>query len=227
MRDWRQLVEQRLAGLAIEDGEASQVFEELAAHLEEKYQALLKEGVREEDAVRRVLDNVGDWKDLQRKIESSRKEENHMEKRVTQFWLPAFVTLLLSMALLAVIQIYGPNPWVTPMPGGRLRMTPVAVVYVAWLVLLPFVGALGAYLSKRAGGGPRAIFSSILFPVFPYIAFFVIGLPIAIMLDDHIAHNIMIPAFFVGLTAWVIFPAAALLAGGLACSVVRFSTVKR
>jgi hypothetical protein len=137
------------------------------------------------------------------------------------------VTLLLSMVLLAVIQVYGPNPRVSPMPGGKLRMIPVAVVYVAWLVFLPFIGALGAYLSKRAGAGPRAMFASILFPVFPYVAFFVIGLPIAILLDDHIAHNIMIPAFFVGLTAWVIFPAAALLSGGLACSAFRFSTAKR
>jgi hypothetical protein len=227
MRDWRQLVRQRLAGLAVEDSEVSQVIEELAAHLEEKYQALLKEGISEEDAARRALGQVGDWQDLKHKIESSRNQEAYMTKRVAQFWLPAFVTLLLSMVLLAVIQIYGPNPWVTPMLGGRLRMTPVAVVYVAWLVFLPFIGALGAYLSKRAGAEPRAMFASILFPVFPYIAFFVIGLPIAIMLDDHIAHNIMIPAFFVGLTAWVIFPAAALLAGGLACSVVRLSTAKR
>jgi len=52
-----------------------------------------------------------------------------MNKRVSQFWFPAFVTLSLSMVLLAVIQIFGPSPWVSPMMlGGRLRMTPVAVV---------------------------------------------------------------------------------------------------
>jgi len=56
--------------------------------------------------------------------------------------------------------------------------------------------------------------SSVVFPVFPYVAFFVIGLPLALILDDHVAHNITIPAFFVGLSAWVIFPAIALLAGG-------------
>jgi hypothetical protein len=71
------------------------------------------------------------------------------------------------------------------------------------------------------------VFRSIIFPVFPYVAFFVIGLPIAIMFDDHVSHNITIPAFFVGLSAWVIFPAMALLAGGLTCSAFRFSTAKR
>ena len=35
-----------------------------------------------------------------------------MNKRVTQFWFPAFLTLSLSMVLLAVIEIFGPKPWV-------------------------------------------------------------------------------------------------------------------
>jgi hypothetical protein len=214
MLDWRQLVQQRLAGLSIEEGEATQVFEELAGHLEENYRFLLKEGLTEEVAARHVLGYVGDWQDLKRKIESSRNKETIKNKRVTQFWFPAFLTLSLSMLLLALIEFFGPKPWVTPMPGGpRLRMTPLAVVYVSWLVFLPFIGALGAYLSSRAGGRSRAVFSSCVFPVFPYVAFFVIGLPLALILDDHVAHNITIPAFFVGLSAWVIFPAMALLAG--------------
>jgi hypothetical protein len=215
MLDWRQLVQRRLAGLSIEDGEATQVFEELTGHLEQHYRSLLSEGCSEEEAVRRALAGAGDWQVLQRKIESSRNKETIVNKGVIQFWFPAFLTLSLSMVLLAVLEIFGPKPWVTPMPGGpRLRMTPLAVVYVCWLVFLPFIGALAAYLSSRAGGRPRAVFSSVVFPVFPYVAFFVIGLPLALILDDHVAHNITIPAFFVGLCAWVIFPAMALLAGG-------------
>ena len=94
-------------------------------------------------------------------------------------------------------------------------MTPVAVVYLSWLFSLPLIGALGAYLSIRAGGSTHAVFSSIVFPVFPYVAFVVVGLPVALILDDRVAHNITIPAFLVGLPAWVIFPGVALLAGGL------------
>jgi hypothetical protein len=228
MHDWAQIVRERLVNLALDDDEAAQVFEELASHLDETYQSLRGEGLSDQVAIARVLAGVGDWRILQRKLESSRNKETHMSKRLAQFWLPAFVTLLLSMVLLAVFQIFGPDPWVdNPLRGGRLRMTPVAVVYVSWLIFLPFIGALGAYLSRRAGGQRLAVFSSIVFPVFPYVAFFVIGLPIAIMFDDHVSHNITIPAFFAGLAGWVIFPAMALLAGGLACSVVRFSTSKR
>ena len=138
-----------------------------------------------------------------------------MNKRVSQFWLPAFLTLLLATVFLMVIQEFGPKPWISPTSGGPPRVTPLAVVYFSWLVTLPFIGALGAYLATRAGARPAAVFSSVAFPVFPYLAFFIIGLPIAAILDDHIAHNIMLPAFFVGFGAWVLLPAVALLAGGL------------
>src|SRR5258708_6088094 len=118
MPDWRLLVQQRLAGLLIEDGEATQVVEELAGHLEESYQSLLRDGLSEEIAARRALERVNDWQDLKRKLESSRNKETIVNKRVAQFWFPAFVTLALSMVLLAVIQIFGPSPWVGPMPAG-------------------------------------------------------------------------------------------------------------
>src|ERR1700739_390393 len=228
MHDWRLLVQQRLAGLLIEDGGAAPVIEELAGHLEENYQSLLRAGLAEEVAARRVLESVNDWQDLKRTLESSRNKEGVVNKRVTQSWFPAFLTLALSMVLLAVIQIFGRDPGIdNPLRDGRLRMTPVAVVYVSWLIFLPLIGALGAYLSHRAGGRRLTVFSSIVFPVFPYMVFFAVGLPIAIMLDDHVSHNITIPAFFLGLAGWVIFPAAALLAGGLACSAFRCSIAKR
>jgi hypothetical protein len=212
MPDWQQIVSSELSGLALEPEEVTQVLEEVAGHLEEEYQSLLSKDVPEKEAARRALRRVDDWQALKQMIESARKKENPMPKRVAQFWLPAFLTLLLSMVLLAVIQMFGPNPW-TRVVASRWWM-PVAVVYVSWLLFLPLIGALGAYISRRAGGSARAVFFSIVFPTLPYLTFFLIGLPIALILDDRVAHNITIPAFFVGLSAWVIFPAAALLAGG-------------
>jgi len=214
MRDWRKFVQVQLAGLPLSPGTKADVVDELAAHLEETYAELRKQGMTEEAAAQLALLQVKDWHKLQRKIQNARIKENIMTNRVKQFWLPSLLTLLLSMVLLMLIQLFGPNPW-TPATGGRLRMMPMAVVYVSWLLTLPLIGAMGVYLSIRAGGSPRAVFSSIMFPVFPYLAFVVIGLPLALILDDHVAHNITIPAFFVGLSAWVIFPAVALLAGGL------------
>jgi len=214
MHDWAQIVRERLASLALPNEDAAQVFDELADHLEETYQSLRNEGLSEQTAIGRVLEGVGDWRVLQRQIESSRKKGPSMPNRVTQFWIPAFVTLLLSMVCLALIQIFGPNPWIAPVTHGWRFIAPVVLVYIPWLFTLPFIGALGAYISNRAGGRAPAAFSATVFPILPYTVFFIIGLPIAMILDDHVARNITIPMFFIGLCAWVIFPGAALLAGG-------------
>jgi len=215
MPDWAKIVRQRLANLALEDDDPAQVFDEIASHLEENYRSLLNEGCSEEEALCRTLADAGDWQVLRKKIELSRKKEFTVPQRVKQFWIPALLTLFCSMVLLMLIQFFGPQPTILG-SSSKLRITPVAVVYISWLITLPFVGAAGAYLSTRAGGRPRAVFTSIIFPILPYLAFFLVGLPVALILDDRVAHNITIPAFFVGLCAWVIFPGVALLAGGLA-----------
>lgn len=215
MRDWQKLVHEKLAQLDLDAAEREEVCAELASHLEDDYQYSLAAGATEELAIRRALRHVHDWHDLKCKIESSRKKELPMNKRVSQFWFPAFLTLLLAMVFLMIIQEIGPKPWISQAWGGPPRMAPVAVVYFSWLLTLPFIGALGAFLALRAGARPAAVFSSVAFPVFPYLAFFIIGLPIAAILDDHVAHNIMLPAFFVGFGAWVLLPAIALLAGGV------------
>lgn len=220
MPDWHQLVCDRLSRLDLDAAEREEVCAELAAHLEDDYESALAAGTSEQAALRRALRHVRDWRDLQQQIELARKKELPMNKRVSQFWLPAFLTILLTMAALMLIQLFGPQPTVDPLIARSISsrwrtIAPIAVVYVPWLLTLPFIGAIGAYVSGRAGASRAAMFSSIVFPVFPYLAFFVIGLPIAVILDDHVAHNVTIPAFFVGLAAWVILPATALLAGGL------------
>src|SRR6266567_8315864 len=134
MPDWQQIVSSKLSGLALEPEEVTQVLEEVAGHLEEEYQSLLSKDVPEKEAAQRALTRVDDWQELKQMIESARKKENPMPKRVAQFWLPAFLTLLLSMLLLAVSPAFGPNPWVDSTPSARLRMTPVAVAYVSWLL---------------------------------------------------------------------------------------------
>lgn len=215
MPDWQDLVRHKLEGLSLSEDDAAEVVEELAAHLEDDCQNSLAAGVAEDRAIRRALHHVTDWQDLKSKIESSRKKELPMNNRVRQFWFPALVTMLLAMVFLMVIELAGPKPWISPAWSARPRMAAVAVVYFAWLITLPFIGALGAYLSSRAGARPWTVFSSVTFPIFPYLAFFVIGLPVAVILNDRVAHNIMLPAFFVGFAAWVLLPAIALLAGGL------------
>ena len=140
-----------------------------------------------------------------------------MNDRVRQLWFPSFLTLLFSTSSMMLIQVFGPKPWIAGLHGRNSwsLIAPVALIYLPWLLSLPLIGALGAFLSQRAGGSQRAVFSAILFPVFPYLAFFVLALPPMVILNDQLKHNIMFSALFVGFFAWVLAPGAALLAGGI------------
>ena len=143
-----------------------------------------------------------------------------MTDRVKQLWLPGLVTLLLSMVLLMVIQLIGPKPLIVSAHGWRM-IAPVAVIYVPWLLSLLPIGAMGAYLASRAGASQRATFLSIVFPILPYSVFFVIWIPVSLILDDYVGHNTMRSALLMGLVAWVVLPGMALLAGGLPVRILK------
>ena len=220
MRDWEALVRQQLAGLALEAEERREVIAELAAHLEETFEELRGQGLSGEAAEKRALAQVQNWQALRRKIQKARRKEDAMTDRVRQVWLPGFLTLFLSMMLLMAIQFIGPKPLVLSPHGWRV-MAPMAVIYVPWLLCLVPIGAMGAYLSSRAGASPRGTFLSIAFPVLPYFVFFVVAFPVCVILDDHVAHNVVLSALWVGLVAWVVLPATALLAGAFPVRILR------
>ena len=220
MRDWESLVGQKLAGLSLEAEERREVIAELAGHLEEMIEQLRGEGLSEEVAIERALLQVRNWQSLRRKIQKARMKEDVMTDRVKQIWLPGFLTLFLSMMLLMLIQFFGPQPLIVSRSGWRMT-APVAVIYVPWLLSLLLIGAMGAYLAGRAGAPPRATLLSILFPALPYSIFFVIWIPVSLILDDHIVHNTMRSALLMGLVAWVVLPGVVLLAGGLPVRILK------
>ena len=211
MHDWRKFVQAQLAELALPPGTKADVVEELAAHLDEIYQELRGRGFTEEGAAQRALSDVQDWHDLCRRIQIARMKENIMSNRVTQFWIPGLLTFVVSTGALALLQKFGPKPWILAWSGGL----PVATLYIPWLLLLPPVGAMGAYLSHRAGGSQRAVLTSIVFPVLPFLASILVVLPVSLIFDQLIAHNMAPVSFLMALLSWVLAPAVALLAGGL------------
>jgi len=209
MPDWEKVVGEQLIGLALDAADEREVHAELAAHLEETYEALLREGMTESDAIQRALSLAGDWNDLQRKIQSARTRKDTMTNRITQFWLPGFLTFALSMSVLELVQKFFPQPFML-----RLDHPPVLLFYVPWLLTLPLAGALGAYLSKRAGASPpMALFSS-LFPVLPLAAIFLIAIPVGLVISHMLSHSIVAAAFLTLGIEWVAVPGAVLLAGG-------------
>lgn len=210
MPDWQELVRQCLAGLALDPAERDEIRAELAAHLEDAYEAMLRDGINNSEAAKRTLCLANDWQDLQRKISVARSGKDTMTNRVTQLWLPGLAAFVLSGGILALMQILRLKAWVLTKNGDL-----TAVLYVWWLILLPLIGAVGAYLSWRAGGSERAILLSIVFPVLPFLASILVVLPVSLIFDRFIAHNIGPMSLIFALFGWVLVPAAALLAGGL------------
>lgn len=211
MPDWQELVRRRLSGLALDPAEKDEIRAELAAHLEDAYASMLRDGINNSEAAKRTLCLANDWQDLQRKISIARSGKDTMTNRVTQLWLPGLATFVLSGGILALMQILRLKAWVLTKNGDL----PIAVLDVWWLILLPLVGAVGAYLSWRAGGSQRAILLSIVFPVLPFLASILVVLPVSLIFDKFIAHNIAPMSLIFALFGWVFVPAAGLLAGGL------------
>jgi hypothetical protein len=221
MPDWQKLVEQRLAALSLEPDEKDEVLAELAGHLAETYDSLHKNGVPEEEAIYRTLSQVPDWKDLRRNIRSARKE-NTMNNRVTRFWFPSLITFVISTSLLAAVQKFGPQPLILHLPKS-----PVIMFYVFWLLSLPLIGAMGAYLSHNAGASFRQMLIASVFPVLPFVAAFVIILPVSLIIDRHVAHNIAVAGALVTAFSWILVPGVALLAGGLLAVFLSRRSVSR
>lgn len=211
MPNWPELVRGRLSGLALDAAEKEEVHAELAAHLEESYEALLKEGVTEPAAVERTLSQVGNWEGLQRRIYYARNGRDTMTNRVTQLWLPGLLTFGLSMVSLELAQEFGPRPIILDLDKG----TPILMFYISWLLILPIVGAVGAYLSKRNGGSVRMVLASSIFPVLPFVVVFMIAIPAGLVINHNLSHHIVTAAYFSLSVGWVLAPGIALFAGGL------------
>lgn len=215
MRDWQELVRQRLAGLQLDPGEKEEVHAELAAHLEESYEIFCKQGLRESEAVSRTFEQVSNWHELQRKISTVKRRERPMKKRAQQLWIPGFLTLILSMLFLAMLQKAGFRPRIGGSGSGAVFF------YVPWLMLLPFLGALGARLSSRVGGSLSTALLASCFPVLALATAFLLMLPIGFVFErvtgNHFYFNsgLVATALLRDGIGWLLIPGAALLVGGL------------
>lgn len=213
MPNWRELVRQRLSGLALDAAEKDEIHDELAAHLEESYEVFCAEGLPQREAVQRTLMQVANWQDLQRKIVIARRRARPMWKRLHQLWIPGFLALALSMIFLVTLQKLGFQPHIVGNSPNTI------LFYAPWLASLPFIGALGAYLSARSGGLRGTVLLTSVFPVLALTAAFLLMFPIGFAIERVIGRpvdfGIVATAILRDGIGWVLVPAVALLAGGL------------
>ena len=221
MPDWQELVRRQLSGLALNAADRDEVHAELAGHLEESYELLRTQGVPEHAALKKTLAEVSDWDELRRKIQFARQKENTMTPRTGRLLLPSFVTLLVAMTMLPMLERLGLNPNFIFLRGahGQEQAFPV---YTAWLMLLPFVGALGAYLSSRAGGSRAAIVVSGVFPALAFFTILLVVIPYVEILEHGLEPNVRSifqswtgePFGRLGVIAgWAVVPGACLFIG--------------
>ncbi len=208
MRDWKALVRRRLGKLNLAAAQQEEVISELASHLEDLVEDHLALGLSEPDAIARSLDEVANWRALSKRIQRTKYEEELMNARVRNLWLPGFVCLVSAMALVMILGSIGVRPHLLAV--GSLSVA----LYLPWLAL-PLLGAATSYWSRRAGGQCSARIAAALFPAFATLAvccFVVITSAIFEPKAFIITHPVSI---VVTVANVVVVPAAALLLGSL------------
>jgi len=167
----------------------------------------------EKEAARRAVEQVSDWQDLQCRILNAKRRGHPMKKRTHQVWIPGFLTLILSMIFLVVLQKLGFQAHIAGSGPNTV------LLYVPWLVSLPFFGALGAYLSSRAGGSRGTVLLASVFPPLALTAAFLLMFPIGLIgewiIGRQVDFSIAATALLRDGIGWILVPGAALLAGGL------------
>jgi hypothetical protein len=209
MHDWTQFVRQRLAGLTLDIHVKDEVHAELASHLQDSYEAFRAQGLSERHAVERTQEQVTDWPDLQRRITIAKSGGPSMQKRLPQLWIPGLLTFGLSTIFLIILRQFQFQPRLGFWHGLSL----------SWLLFLVCLGALGAYLSFRAGGSGHIVLAATLFPTlglaFTFLFMFPLDLIFERVIGWQVDFRVVASGFLSETVGFLLIPGAALLVGGL------------
>jgi hypothetical protein len=223
MRDWRGYVEGRLGALRLERVEADEVVRELAGHLEECYEELRAQGVSEEEAFSQACAEAGNWAELRRDVILAK--EGRISDRVKQIWIPSLVTLFVGWGVLGVVIWSRTQPWkeydAAPVRVDLGTLATFVIRYWPWLLSLPFIGAAGAYLSRRAKATGWRVYLSGVFPVLAVAVVFAVTFPFAFVVDKQVAPFFNVPSMLANVVSWIVLPGAALWLGVVVEGMVR------
>jgi hypothetical protein len=208
MRDWEQLVRDRLAHGKQHDAIEQEVVEELGHHLEDLFEAGGEKGLSEKESMERAWAEVKNWPRLARKINQARGGTEMLKQRICALWLPGIVPMTLAMAMLLVALRLGRQPRMTEI-SPRISV----FIYIVWLLILPAIGACAAYWSRRAGGSVANRAAAALFTVATMVAILSTLVCLGLLAD----HSMKASGAFIlhSSVGGVLLPAIALLIGAL------------
>jgi len=205
MPDWKQVVRERMGQTHLPADTQEDVIAELALHLEEVSESARASGLTASAATALALQEVQNWRALSAQISRARSEEKTMNHRTKSLWIPALASTLGASLTQATMQWMGVRPhlvWTGPVAMS---------FYWPWLATLPVFGALGAYLSRRAGGPVRSRLLACLAPVLWLFVLTLLTEPIELA-SRGFSH---LPYYCYGMTNWVVIPGMLLLLGAL------------
>lgn len=209
MHEWQDVIRKKAAGVAMSPRQCEELVAELANHLEDLHAALLASGVAEPEASTQCLKQLND---IPIAVFARRSQiwEDAMNQRSRTLWLPGLVTLTIACVSLMVMQLFAfSRPRVYWVDGVNVE------VGVLWLLSLVPCGALGTYMSCRAGGTRWNSILASLFPSLTMLGVFCVVLPIAIFIErnTYVIHHL--GPFGLALLAWTIVPGVPSLLGAL------------
>lgn len=147
MPDWRKLVADKLTGLRLPEAQKQEIVEELASHLEDTFEERRGSGLSDSAAMNAALNEVLDWHELRRRIAIAKREERPMNDRTRKLWLPALASVSAAVIFQAGLA------FLSYRPEMLFRSHVSQWMYILWLIAQVACGAIGASLSRRAGGG--------------------------------------------------------------------------
>ena len=206
MPDWKAIIGERLILKDLSPRQQDETIAELAGHLDDLYGQYRARGKSESEAVAYALREVCDWQALSQTIQRAKREEGSMNTRTEHLLLPGFVTLsgavLLFAACIRLNHSY--------IYHGRFAD---AIFDLPWLFTLPFCGAAGAYLSRRAGGSRMARLACSLFPA----GVMLVSMACIILLTHIFGTDgaVSTPALPTIISTTILVPGAAALLGAL------------
>jgi hypothetical protein len=177
MPDWKALIRKHMGNFGLTPLEEEAIIAELASHLEEVYEEGCAQGLCKAEAMERSLAQVTDWQSLSRQIQRAKHKEEIMNQRTKTLWLPGLISSTAAMVFLMISELISLQrrflaPSFSAGHAGSTSANVLLVAYLPWLVLLPFCGGAGAFLSRRAGGQRPARLAAGLFP---WIVLFCLG----------------------------------------------------
>jgi len=151
MPNWQQVVRKKFGVLGICSPEFA---EELAAHLEDRYEALRCEGLSAEVAFQHTMGQIEGRRRVWLVIRFL--QEELMSGFITKIALPGLLTYAAACVFYRALALNCIQPRVIWLLGGQLPLW--------WWCLLPICGTLGAVLSQRKGRSRRQRMAAVLFP---------------------------------------------------------------